>query len=215
MLYEDANNDYSIWELCDALQIARSAYYHWLNGPKSERELTNDRLAQEILEIYEQHTDKGYRRIRDDLNRRYGEHVSDKRVLRLMRKEQIQSTINHPRNCCMRSASKPQYVAENILARDFHAERPNEKWVTDVTEFKFYDVRDTRKLYLSAILDLFDCRIVGYAIGDRNDNKHVYENRKDLVSALERYLHYYNFERLQRRLSIMTPQEYHNHYLAA
>ena len=121
MLYEDMDNDYSIQELCDALQITRSAYYHWLNGPKSQRELTNDRLVLEILEIYEQHTDKGYRRIRDDLNRRYGEHVSDKRVLRLMRKEQIQSTIKHPRNCCTRSASKPQYIAENILARDFHA----------------------------------------------------------------------------------------------
>lgn len=287
MLYEDTDNDYSIQELCDALQITRSAYYHWLNGPKSQRELTNDRLAQEILEIYEQHTDKGYRRIRDDLNRRYGEHVSDKRVLRLMRKEQIQSTIKHPRNCCTRHASKPQYIAENILARDFHAERPNEKWVTDVTEFKFQDGQDTWKLYLSAILDLFDRRIVGYAIGDHNDNKlvldtldqamrsnpdahpllhsdrgfqytsrdfhvqlqkhgmvqsmsrvghctdngpmegfwgilkremyykHLYKSHNDLVSALERYLHYYNFERLQRHLSIMTPQEYHNHYLAA
>ena len=246
-----------------------------------------DRLVLEILEIYEQHTDKGYRRIRDDLNRRYGEHVSDKRVLRLMRKEQIQSTIKHPRNCCTRSASKPQYIAENILARDFHAERPNEKWVTDVTEFKFYDGQDTRKLYLSAILDLFDRRIVSYVIRNRNDNelvlgtldkalrdnpdahpllhsdrgfqytshsfhvriqkhgmihsmsrvghcidngpmegfwgilkremyyRHIYESRNDLVNALEGYLHYYNFERLQRRLSIMTPQEYHNHYLAA
>lgn len=45
--------------------------------------------------------------------------------------------------------------------------------------------------------------------------KHLYKSRNDLVSALERYLHYYNFERLQRHLSIMTPQEYHNHYLAA
>lgn len=117
--------------------VCRARLSHWLNGPKSERELTNNRLAQEILEIYEQHTDKGYRRIRDDLNRRYGEHVSDKRVLRLMSKEQIQSTIKHPRNCCTRHAFKPQYITENILARDFHAERPNEKWVTDVTEFKF------------------------------------------------------------------------------
>ena len=58
MLYEDMDNDYSIQELCDALQITRSAYYHWLNGPKSQRELTNDRLVLEILEIYEQHTDK-------------------------------------------------------------------------------------------------------------------------------------------------------------
>ena len=45
--------------------------------------------------------------------------------------------------------------------------------------------------------------------------RHIYESRNDLVNALEGYLHYYNFERLQRRLSIMTPQEYHNHYLAA
>ena len=48
MLYEDMDNDYSIQELCDALQITRSAYYHWLNGPKSQRELTNDRLVLEI-----------------------------------------------------------------------------------------------------------------------------------------------------------------------
>lgn len=46
MLYGDTDNDYSIRELCDALQITQSAYYHWLNGAKSQRELTNDRLAQ-------------------------------------------------------------------------------------------------------------------------------------------------------------------------
>lgn len=130
MLYGDTDNDYSIREWCDALQITRSAYYHWLNGAKSQRELTNDRLVQGILEIYEQYTDKGYRRIRDDLNRRYGGHVSDKRVLRLMRKERIQSTIKHPHNCDKAMRSNPD--ANPLLhsdkrfqytSRDFHVQR--------------------------------------------------------------------------------------------
>ena len=51
---------------------------------------------------------------------------------------------------------KPKTVAENVLKRDFNASRPNEKWVTDVTEFKWYEVGEKRKLYLSAILDLYD-----------------------------------------------------------
>ena len=127
MLYEDMDNDYSIQELCDALQITRSAYYHWLNGPKSQRELTNDRLVLEILEIYEQHTDKGYRRIRDELARYHAIDINDKRVLRICRAKKIKSTIKYSSHGCTRNASNPQYVAENVLSRNFHAPRPNVK----------------------------------------------------------------------------------------
>ena len=65
---------------------------------------------------------------------------------------------------------KPKTVAENVLKRDFNASRPNEKWVTDVTEFKWYEVGEKRKLYLSAILDLYDRSIVAYEVSKRNDN---------------------------------------------
>ena len=58
----------------------------------------------------------------------------------------------------------------NLLKRDFHANRPNEKWLTDVTEFKWYEGVEVHKIYLSAILDLYDRRIIAYMIGERNDN---------------------------------------------
>ena len=61
------------------------------------------------------------------------------------------------------------------MKRDFKASRPNEKWTTDVTEFKWYEGPIVHKLYLSAILDLYDRRIVSYVIGDSNNNPLVFE----------------------------------------
>ena len=119
--------------------------------------------------------DKGYRRINDDLCHDYGIHINDKRVLRICRKKDIKSTIKYSNHGCTRSAKNPQYVAENILNRDFHAQAPNEKWLTDVTEFKWYEGINVRKVYLSAILDLYDRRIVSYVISERNDNPLVFK----------------------------------------
>lgn len=69
----------------------------------------------------------------------------------------------------------PEITAENILNRNFHADKPNEKWLTDVTEFKWYRGPEIHKLYLSAILDLYDRRIVAYKIGTSNNNKLVFD----------------------------------------
>lgn len=60
--------------------------------------------------------------------------MNDKRVLHICRSLGIQSTIKYARRGCIRSASDPQYLAENVLNRQFYADRPNEKWLTDVTE---------------------------------------------------------------------------------
>ena len=107
-----------------------------------------------------QHPDKGYRRIRDDLEHDFGMDVNDKRVLRICRAKKIKSTVKYSNHSCTRNASNPQYVAENVLKRDFHAPKPNVKWLTDVTEFKWYEGVEVHKIYLSAILDLYDRRIV-------------------------------------------------------
>ena len=94
--------------------------------------------------------------LRDELAARYGREASDKRVLRLCRKLGIQSTIKWRPRGCTRGDRSAKYTAENLLAREFHAEKPNEKWVTDVTEFKYYMGTEVHKVYLSAILDLCD-----------------------------------------------------------
>lgn len=109
--------------------------------------------------------------------------VNDKRVLRICRAKKIKSTIKYSNHSYTHSASNPQYVAENVLKRDFHAPKPNVKWLTDVTEFKWYEGVEVHKIYLGAILDLYDRRIVSYVIGDRNDNPIVFNTFKAAAKA--------------------------------
>jgi len=81
-----------------------------------------------------------------------------KSVIRKKRKNYVKTT--------------PQITAENILNRDFSAATPNEKWLTDVTEFK---LTNGTKAYLSAIIDLYDNSIVSYVLGHSNNNKLVFD----------------------------------------
>lgn len=166
---------YPIEQACKILKVSRSAYYKWLNGSKSVRETENIRIADIAEQIHNESPDKGYRRIRDELERYHNIKISDKRMLRICRKRDIKSTIKYANNGCTRNSSNPQYIADNLLNREFHADKPNEKWLTDVTEFKWYEGIEVHKVYLSAILDLYDRRIVAYVIRDRNDNPLVFD----------------------------------------
>ncbi len=244
-------------------------------------------IAEKIEEIHNDDPSKGYRRINDDLNRKYNIKVNDKRVLRICRAKGIKSTIKYSNHGCTRQSDNPQFIAENILNRDFTAEKPNEKWLTDVTEFKWYEGIVVHKVYLSAILDLFDRRIVSYVIGNHNNNPLVFdtfdqaiadnpgvtplchsdrgfqytnrvfhsklekagmvqsmsrvakcidngpmegfwgilkreryygkrfESREELVAMIENYIYYYNNERYQRRLGVLSPMEKHESYMLA
>jgi transposase InsO family protein len=174
---------YPVEAICMILKLSRSSYYKWLNRGKSHRELENEEIATIIESLHNDHPELGHRRVRDILKRDHGINVSDKRTLRIMRILGIQSTVKFRRCGCTRSASEPQYMAENILGRRFYAEIPNEKWLTDITEFKYILNNEVHKLYLSAILDLCDKRIVSFVIGDRNNNQIVNETFDAAVSA--------------------------------
>lgn len=163
--------------------MSRAAYYKWKSGHKSQRTVKNELIGELVEQIHRQEPDKGYRRIRDDLERFYDTPVNDKRVLRICRAKGIQSTIKYSSHGCTRQASNPQYLSANILKRNFHADKPNEKWLTDVTEFKYYVGAEKHKLYLSAILDLFDRRIVSFVIRDTNDNALVFDTFDRAVAA--------------------------------
>ena len=113
------------------------------------------------------------------MERYHGINVNDKRVLRICRKKGIKSTIKYANNGCTRQAANPQFIAENILNREFTADAPNKKWLTDVTEFKYYVNNEKHKVYLSAILDLYDRRIVSYVIGNSNNNALVFNTIDD------------------------------------
>lgn len=162
---------YSICELCKCAQIARSSYYKWLNRHDTLRDKENCVLLEEIIKIYsEVNGIYGYRRIMLNVNRRLNSQYNHKRIYRLMKSINLTSVIRKKKKKYVYSL--PQVTAENILNRKFTADRPNEKWLTDVTEFK---LTTGKKAYLSAILDLNDNSIVSYVVGTSNNNKLVFD----------------------------------------
>lgn len=131
-------------------------------------------LHEEVDGIY------GYRRMKLNMDRKFDQNFNHKRIYRLMKISRIQSVIRRKKKPYKRSA--PQHVAENLLNRKFTAEKPNKKWVTDVTEFKY---GSSKKAYLSAILDLYDGSIVSYVLGHSNNNNLVFKTFDQAIELLD------------------------------
>ena len=283
------HSEYPVCIMCGILGINRAAYYKWKRQIKSKNDELNELIAEKVVEIHDKHPDMGYRRIRDTLEHDYDISVNDKRVLRLCRKKKVRSHIKHKYNCCTKPASDPAYIAENILNREFRSDKPNEKWLTDVTEFKYGAGEDEKKgkIYLSVILDLYGKRPVAFEYSEHNDNPLVfntfdkaiasnpdakplfhsdrgyqytskafrqkiidagmtqsmsrvarcidngpmegfwgimkremyygkkYKTKEELIDAIETYINYYTYKRVQRNLCILTPQEFYEKQLLA
>ena len=162
---------YSISELCKCARISRSSYYKWLNRKETQRDKENKEISNEIIKIYSEVKGiYGYRRITLNLNKTLGSNYNHKRIYRLMKSMNMSAVIRKKRKRYVHST--PQITAENLLNRNFITENINEKWLTDVTEFK---LTNGTKAYLSAILDLGDNSIVSYVLGTSNNNKLVFD----------------------------------------
>ena len=174
------NKGWSIMWMCKQLSISRAAYYKWLHREIPTHEQENIRLANLIKEYDERFNHiLGYRRMTAWINHFNHTCYRKKRVHRIMKKLNIHSVIRKKRKKYL--SSTPQAVAENILQRDFYATAPNQKWATDVTEFKVPG--EKKKLYLSAIIDLYDRYPVSYVISCRNDNRLVFKTFDKAIKA--------------------------------
>jgi len=170
--------NYSISLLCDIAGIARSAYYKWLNRTPSTRELENQEIVKEMMTLHKEVEGiYGYRQMTLNMNRKFEKNFNHKRIYRLMQVSGIQSVIRRKKK--RYKGSFPQHVAENLLNREFTADKPNQKWVTDVTELKY---GQSQKAYLSAILDLYDGSIIGYVLGHSNNNQLVFKTLDQALS---------------------------------
>ncbi len=155
--------------------IPRSTYYDVVK--KLDRPDPDADLKAEIKAIYEEHEGRyGYRRIRDELANRE-QKVNHKKVQRIMKELGLKSVVRMKKYKSYKGTVGK--IAPNILNRNFTAEAPNEKWVTDITEFKLFG----EKLYLSTVLDLFNGEVITYTIGSRPTYSLVSEM---LEKALER-----------------------------
>lgn len=150
-----------------------------MNRLESESDRTNVTILQEMIRVY---TDVngiyGYRRMTMNINRILSKQYNHKRIYRLMKSVNMKSVIRQRKR--IYKPSTPQITAENILNRKFQSDKPNQKWLTDVTEFK---LTNGRKAYLSAILDLGDKSIVSYILGHSNNNQLVFETFDLAIAA--------------------------------
>ena len=136
--------------------MARSTYYYYQKHSKSDK---YESVKQEIVKIFNEHKGRyGYRRVLVVM-RNNGSRINHKTVQKLMKELGLKGKQrkNNQYHSYKGTVGK---VADNILARDFHADKPFEKITTDVTQFNVCD----DKVYLSPIMDLFNREIVSYSI---------------------------------------------------
>lgn len=144
---------------CRILGFSKQAFYHWLREPVSDRTWDEAHLINAAYDIHADDPAFGYRFIADELAEQ-GFTASERRVWRLCSQHKLWSVFAKRRGRC-RKAGPP--VHDDHVQRKFTAPRPNQLWLTDITEHR----TGTGKLYLCAIKDVYSNRIVGYSIDSR------------------------------------------------
>ena len=170
---------YSISEMCRFFEVSRSGYYAYVK--RMDIPAWDLPLAEKIRECQEHsRCTYGYRRVHIWLERQ-GIHKNPKTVLRVMQKYNLLSEVRRKK---YHNYTNGLYKYPNLLAQDFHAERPNQKWVTDISYIK----TGQGVLYLSVIRDLYDNSIVAYKTGTEQNVNLVLSTiraakRKEKVTA--------------------------------
>jgi len=144
--------------MCNFFEVSRSGYYSWVS--KLDREDPDSCVAKMISECHQRTKQTyGYRRVKIWLKREYGITINHKAVLRIMNKYNLLAQVRRRRKYIQYSQQLHKY--DNVLNRDFKTDKPNQKWVTDIT----YIHTKEGVLYLSTIKDLYDNSIVSYQTG--------------------------------------------------
>ncbi|MDQ4046428.1 MAG: IS3 family transposase [Actinomycetota bacterium] len=150
--------DFPLPVLLQVSGLARSTFFYHrarLQAPDPQ-----ETLKSTIMDIFKKnHARYGHRRIHTELLKD-GWTVAKKTVLKLMRALGLVCKVRRKKRYSSYKGEQGR-IAPNLLNREFDATAPNQKWVTDVTEFSVGD----RKLYLSPVMDLFDRQIISYSIG--------------------------------------------------
>ena len=152
-------------------KVSKSTYYYVLNSLKRQDKYKH--IKELIVKIFNENKGRyGYRRITLTLVNEYNVRINHKTIQRLMKILGLKSIVRAKRRYNSYKGTIGR-VADNLLKRNFKADKPNQKWVTDITEFKV----NNEKLYLSPIIDLFNGEIISY-----NISKHpVFSQVKDML----------------------------------
>ena len=176
LLVDALKNTYTLAELLIELDLARSSYIYHCAQLGSPDKYADARIA--IADVFKSnHRCYGYRRMRAALGKRHM-HISEKVIQRLMKQECLVVAANKKRRYGS-YLGEISPAPESLINRDFHADSPNEKWLTGITEFQI----PAGRLYLSPMIDCFDGMVVSWTIGTRPDSEMV---NTMLDAAIER-----------------------------
>lgn len=165
---------FSVGKMANLLKVSKSGFYDWLNRTASTRDIENEKIYHDILELFlASRQSAGARRIAKQLSKLYGRPINRKRVNRLM-KENGLVPKGKKKFVVTTDSSQTTHIFPNLLDRDFTAVKANQKMVSDTT----YIYTRQGWLYLAAIMDLHGRKIVGMAVSEHNDTALV-------VAALE------------------------------
>ncbi len=156
---------------CRVLGIARQPYYRWLAGAVTHRELAEAYLANALFNAHRDDPEFGYRFLADEA-RTAGHRAAERTVWRICRDNRWWSVFGKKRDRNGTRAGTPAH--DDLVRRQFAAERPDQLWLTDVTEHATAE----GKLSMCAVKDVYSNRIVGYALDSRMKSRLV-------VAALE------------------------------
>ena len=162
----DNSATFEVKRLCELVEIERSSYYDWLKAApaREERARADAELAERIRAVHAEDNTCGAPRITAELNDNTpaGERVNHKRVARVMRAEGIRGYVKRRRvRTTIPEPSGQKYP--DLLQRDFTAERPNRRYVGDIT---YLPLADGTNLYLATVIDCYSRRLAGWAIAD-------------------------------------------------
>lgn len=147
-MVEELRAEYRLQYLLKAIGLSKSVYYY--HRDRLKKPCLNAAVKAQVYEIYHRHKGRyGYRRITCAL-RMAGMIINHKRVQRLMRELGLRSKVRLKRYKSYKG--EVGKIANNILKREFKADKPNQKWVTDVTEFKVNNQKVTYLLLLTCLI---------------------------------------------------------------
>ncbi|WP_338030701.1 IS3 family transposase, partial [Cytobacillus citreus] len=164
------HSQYRVEKMCKVLGVSKSGYFKWIKRPKSSRQKKHEELSQQVLKTHIEFKQRyGSIKITKMLNKR-GIKVSQRTVSRIMTKNNWKSCTTKKYKATTNSKHHHP-ISENVLNRQFKADKPNQSWVTDIT----YIPTNEGWLYLASVMDLYSRKIVGWSM-DKTMTKELVMN---------------------------------------
>ena len=156
-IYRQPDNTYSVYELCEAMEVARGTFYNYIFRRADHSKRDQEQLMRLVQQVFDDSAQRfGAEKIRITLAEN-GVRVSAKRIAAIMQELGLRSIRPDAKK---QYKKQQQYKKQNLLERQFTADYPNQIWVSDITYFKVNDYW----VYLCIILDLYSRKIIGYRV---------------------------------------------------